>query len=394
MPEPKDKLWTRDFIFLTLTNLLVGISTYFLLPTLPIYVVRFLGADKSQIGYVMGIYSFASFIVRPLSGYIVDYLGQRKIYLYALGFLVIIMTSYHFAIGLTELLLIRLLHGFIWGLISTGGGTIVANILPPKRMGEGIGYYGLALSIAMAAGPTIGIWLMENLDYNGLFNGAAILALAAFLMALLVKYPTRAAVQKRPLGWDSFFEPKLLFLGVVLFVISMDYSGVICFITIYGLEIGNVGLFFLVFSISVGLARTKSGRLLDQDGPTRVIAYGFGSLILAYVLLTVFRDPVGFLISAAFMGIGFGIFLPCLQAMAFKMIEPHRRGVASSMVMSSVDLGQSCGVVVLGWLADITSLRTMYLVSAVILIIPMILFFRYVMKTYLTRMHEMGLQDG
>lgn len=396
MPEAKDQLWTRDFILLTLANLFVGISTYLLLPTLPIFAVKFLSADKSQIGYIMGIYSIASFIVRPLSGYIVDYMGQRQVYLYALGLLVMIMTSYHLAVGLTVLLFIRLLHGFIWSTISTGGSTIVANILPPKRMGEGIGYYGLALSIAMAAGPAIGIWLMGDSNYDRLFNCTAILALAAFFIACPVKYPTRMAVQKRSLDWDSFFEPRLLSLGLVLLVISMDYGGVVSFIAIYALEIGimNAGLFFLVFSIFVGLSRTRSGRLLDINGPTRVIAYGFASLIAAFVLLAVFRNPVGFLISAAFMGLGFGIFLTSLQAMAFNMIEPHRRGVASSMVMSAVDLGQSSGVVVLGWLADITSLRTMYLVSAFILIIPLILFFRYAMKTYLTRMNEIGVRDG
>lgn len=385
MIKESERLWTRDFNLLTLANLLMAISFYFLLPTLPVYVVKSLGADKSQIGYIIGVYTLAAVSIRPLAGYALDSLGRRPVYLYALGLFALIMPVYKLATGLALLLLIRLLHGFSWGFVTTSGGTIVADVIPPKRRGEGIGYYGLSMTIAMAIGPTIGLWLTGESNFGRLFTSAGILAAAALLLASFVKYP-EVPTMKRSLSWQAFFEVKVLPLSAVMFFVTVVYGGVVSFITIYGPEVGikNAGLFFLVYAVLMGLTRPIAGRLFDKKGPTPVMAIGFVSLIAGYVLLAVWRNPVGFLTSAAVMGIGFGMVWPCLMAMTVNMVPPQRRGVANSTVFSALDLGIGSGSVVLGLLANYTSISTMYLTSAFILIIPVILYFGYASKGYLS----------
>ncbi|MDA8213600.1 MAG: MFS transporter [Clostridia bacterium] len=379
------QLWTRDFNLLALSNLLMAISFYFLLPTLPVYVVKSLGADKSQIGYIIGVYTLAAVSIRPLAGYALDSLGRRPVYLYALGLFALIMPVYQLATSLALLLVIRLLHGFSWGVVTTGGGTIVADIIPPKRRGEGIGYYGMAMTIAMAIGPIIGLWLTGETNFSRLFTSAGILAASALLLASFVKYPEVPAM-KRSLTWQAFFEVKVLPLSAVMFFVTVVYGGVVSFITIYGPEVGikNAGLFFLVYAVFMGLTRPVAGRLFDKKGPTPVMSIGFTALITAYALLALWRNPVGFLTSAAVMGIGFGMVWPCLMAMTINMVQPHRRGVANSTVFSALDLGIGGGSVVLGLLANYTSISTMYLVSAFILIIPAVLYFGYVSKGYLS----------
>lgn len=104
------RLWTRDFSLLTLSNLFMAISFYFLLPTLPIFVVKALGADKSQIGYIVAVYTLSATV------------GRRPVYLFALALFALIMPVYTYASGLALLLLIRLIHGFSWGVITTGEG--------------------------------------------------------------------------------------------------------------------------------------------------------------------------------------------------------------------------------------------------------------------------------
>ena len=52
--------------------------------------------------------------------------------------------------------MIRFLHGMSWGAVTTGGSTIASDIVPMERRGEGIGYFGMSFTIAMAIGPSVG----------------------------------------------------------------------------------------------------------------------------------------------------------------------------------------------------------------------------------------------
>jgi len=67
------------------------------------------------------------------------------------------------------LLIIRFLHGIGEGYATTATGTIVAEVVPSRRKGEGIGYFSLSFVLATAIGPFLGIHLIENFDYQSIF---------------------------------------------------------------------------------------------------------------------------------------------------------------------------------------------------------------------------------
>lgn len=135
---------------------------------MPDYAVKMLGADESQVGYIIGVYTLSALAIRPLAGYALDSLGRKKIYLLALATFGLLIGTYYFATSLVLLLVLRLIHGLSWGVTTTGGGTIVADILPSQRRGEGVGYFGLSMTLAMAIGPGIGLWLMGDGHWLGL----------------------------------------------------------------------------------------------------------------------------------------------------------------------------------------------------------------------------------
>ena len=63
------------------------------------------------------------------------------------------------ATALTLFIALRVVHGFAFGMVTVAGNTILIDILPSSRRGEGIGYYGLANNIAMSFGPMIGLFM-------------------------------------------------------------------------------------------------------------------------------------------------------------------------------------------------------------------------------------------
>lgn len=63
------------------------------------------------------------------------------------------------ATALTLFIIFRIVHGFSFGMVTVGGNTLVIDIMPSSRRGEGLGYYGLTNNIAMSIGPMFGLFL-------------------------------------------------------------------------------------------------------------------------------------------------------------------------------------------------------------------------------------------
>src|SRR5690606_35899133 len=87
--------------------------------------------------------------------------------------------------SIIPLLLLRALYGLGFGIGSTIIPTLVSNIIPTKRMGEGIGYFGLSTSLAMSVGPAIGLSIMKQQGFSTLALVGAGAILFIFPMLLL-----------------------------------------------------------------------------------------------------------------------------------------------------------------------------------------------------------------
>src|SRR5690606_2159774 len=106
--------------------------------------------------------------------------GRKKVFL--LSMLLITVATFGNIIATTVLALIiaRMLQGFFFGIATTGAGTIVADIVPADRRGEGVGYAGLGNTFSLAVGPIIGLWVMNKAGYAALFITSGTLVALAF----------------------------------------------------------------------------------------------------------------------------------------------------------------------------------------------------------------------
>lgn len=95
--------------------------------------------------------------------------------------------SYMLSTSLVLLLVFRLVHGFGFGIASTLYATSASDDLPPHRMGEGMGYFGVGETIAISVGPLLGIWMLHAAGFSGLFSTGAIILLLSLVMSILVR---------------------------------------------------------------------------------------------------------------------------------------------------------------------------------------------------------------
>ena len=63
--------------------------------------------------------------------------------------------GYLIAGSLTLFIMFRIIHGVSFGMVTVGGNTVVIDIMPSSRRGEGLGYYGLTNNTAMSIGRSL-----------------------------------------------------------------------------------------------------------------------------------------------------------------------------------------------------------------------------------------------
>jgi predicted MFS family arabinose efflux permease len=377
MTENAHKLWTRNFLLICLSNLFVFTSFYFLLPTLPVYVTRVLKGDEGNVGYIIGILTLTAVLVRPLAGYLLDAVGRKKISLIAVIAFALAMISYNLAASLALLFALRALHGFTWGFTTTGFGTIAADVVPAPRRGEGMGYYGLSNTLAMAVGPSLGLYIINVSGFTHLFNASFVLAAAGLACMLGISYREGKHEKKAGLNLESFFEPKVFSLSWLMFFTAVVYGGIVSFITLYADHMGikNAGTYFLAYALTLLFIRPLAGRYFDKHGPFAIMAAGFIAIALSFVILFAAHGLPLFLLSAVVLGLGFGIVQPTAMAMAINRVAPFRRGAANGTIMSAFDLGIGLGSIMLGYLSKVVGLSYMYLSCSFIILIPLVLFY-------------------
>jgi len=381
-------IWSRDFVLLFGSAVLFWASFYFLFPILPVFTVQRLRADPSQVGLVSSMMSISAILVRPFAGYALDRWGRRWIQIAFLLVFSAVLFSFNLIESLALLLFIRLLQGIPFGVSTTASVTVATDLLPLARRAEGLAYFGLAQTIAMAVAPTVALYLLDNGQFTAVFGTATVVALGATVLAYLLRHPP-IRDPSVPFSLRGIFEQRVLWLSLVQAFISLGYGGIVAFITLYAvqLHIANAGLFFTLYAAGTVLSYSVSGRVFDRRGPVLAVGVGLGLLCASYALLALWQAMAGFLSAAFVMGVAMGSITPSLQAMAVNLVPATRRGAASSSLFLAFDLGVGIGAYLLGALARVTGdYAVVYLVSAGVLLLPALLFFVVVMPRYRRQM--------
>lgn len=373
---PASKLWTRDFVLLTVSNLFLYLNLQMITPALPAYVTERFGAGQWTVSLVISLFALAAIVTRIFAGAWLKRGRTALILLLGLTVYMLATASYYAAGTLALFLLIRILYGIGFGVSSTAFGTLVSDIIPIRRMGEGMGYFGLSTSLSMSAAPVIGLWLLGSYGIGTLILVSSLLAILIIPLSLLIRStpaaPKPASAPSPAAAPDTRGTYKQVALPCFLnMLLSITYGGLISYLALFGKEvhIGNVGWFFLCNAGAVLLVRPVAGKIFDKKGHIAVLPPGALMVAVGLVLLSYTSSMAGLLASALCYGIGYGILQPSLQAWTVKQVNPEMRGTANGTFYNSIDLGIALGSLLLGGIASGTSYSTMYLLSALAMLL-------------------------
>ena len=383
----KDKLITKNYIEILAANFLLFFGFWLLMPVLPFYLAEVFDANKTTIGAVLSCYTIAALCIRPFSGYLLDTFARKPLYLLAYFTFTAIFGGYLIAGTLTLFILFRIIHGVSFGMVTVSGNTIVIDIMPSSRRGEGLGYYGLANNIAMSIGPMTGLFLHDaGADYTLIFCCSLGSCLIGFLCASLVKTTYKPPVKREPISLDRFILLKGIPAGFSLLLLSIPYGMTTNYVSMYAKQIGiqaSTGFFFTFMALGMAVSRLFSGRLVDRGMVTQVIEAGlylvcfcfFGLSSCGWLTTWSLQWTTYFLFTIALLlGIGFGTMFPAYNTLFVNLAPNNQRGTATSTYLTSWDVGIGAGMLLGGYIAEIATFKMAYLFGAALTVISLFYF--------------------
>ena len=366
----KDRLVTPGYCFILAANFLLYFGFWLLIPVLPFYLSEVFNAGNSTIGIILSCYTVAALCIRPFSGYFLDSFAR-----------------YIIAGSLTLFILFRIIHGVSFGMVTVGGNTVVIDIMPSSRRGEGLGYYGLSNNIAMAVGPMSGLFLHDaGMSYTTIFCCSLGSCIAGFICASLVKTPYKPPVRREPVSLDRFILLKGIPAGVSLLLLSIPYGMTTNYVAMYAKEIGihaTTGFFFTFMAVGMAISRIFSGRIVDRGKITQVISAGLYIVVFSFFLLSAcvyiiewnsMACNIVFFAVALLLGIGFGIMFPAYNTLFVNLAPNSQRGTATSTYLTSWDVGIGIGMLTGGYIAEVSTFDKAYLFGACLTIVSMLYF--------------------
>src|SRR5699024_5434601 len=326
----QEKIWTRDFIFICLANFFVFLGFQMTLPTIPLFVIELGGTDQ-LVGIIVGIFTISALIIRPYAGHALESRGRGFVYLLGLAIFIVSLGSYGFIASIFLLFALRIIQGIGWGFSTTAGGTVATDLVPPKRRGEGLGYFGLSGNLALAIGPSLGLALAGVLSFSQLFLICGVFGLVAFLLASRIQYKRVEKAQQSTNITFDLFEKTAIQPSLLLFFITTTFGGIATFLPIHAIEknIAGIEIYFFVYALFLMVSRTFAGRIYDKKGHLYVFLPGTAMIFIAMLLLAWLPNLTVLLVAAVLYGLGFGCVQPALQAWAVKDAPANRKGMAN-----------------------------------------------------------------
>lgn len=360
----QDKLWTGSFISACIGNFLLFFAFYLLVPIFPLYLMEKYQASKSLVGIILSSYTIAALLVRPFAAFILDMVYRKPVYVLAYLLFVLTFIGYPLANIIGLFLFFRILHGLTFGFVTTAGNSLMVDIMPSSRRGEGLGYFGVANNLAMAVGPMTGLFMHDaHYSFDTIFYSAIGSGLAGFAFASMIKARNMSdKSKKQAVAFDRFFLKKGTFAGIALLLVGIPYGMTVTYIALYGKDLNidsGVGLFFSLMAVGLIGSRLFSGKMVDRGKLLQVIAYGTAFCFVAFLALAGihFLDnellvKILFYLISLTLGVGYGLIFPAYNTLFVNLAPHNRRATASSTYMTSWDVGVGIGLILGGWLAD------------------------------------------
>jgi MFS transporter, DHA2 family, multidrug resistance protein len=207
-PSPPDRVPIALVIAVVTTAILEVLDMTIVNVSIP-HMLGTFAATPDQITWVLTSYIVAAAVVMPLTGYLSNWLGRRRLLLVAISGFVISSALCGMAWSLETMVFFRLAQGVFGAPLVPLSQAILLDAFPRERHGQALAIFGLGIMVAPVIGPALGGYLTETYSWRMVFYINIPIGIFALLLAI-------GYLPKRPIK-----ELKTDWIGMGLLVLAV-----------------------------------------------------------------------------------------------------------------------------------------------------------------------------
>lgn len=378
--------WKIVLALLVSFALLMSSSYTMLIPFLPIYLDKELGASRESLSMWSGLVFAISFAISafaaPLWGKLSDKMGKKPMIIRSS---VLIAVTYFLAGIVTtpfELFLVRAFQGVAAGLWPACL-VMLSAYAPKKKLGFAMGLMQSANITGSILGPLLGGILATSFGMrNSFFIGAVALSLISITTILFIKEPpkqesTDPVNQKAP-GYLSLLKDKNLL--ILLFVVGFTNFVIMQIQPIVALYVEKLnqsshdvmilsGLVLSLGGFAGAIAAPIWGKAGQKHGFYKTLTL---SLIVAGTLIAMQGLPNMLWLFALMQfvcGLAFSGIFPSANSILVLFTPSNIRGTGFGLLFSAQMVGGAIGPIIGGFLVTFLSFNSVYFASGSVLVV-------------------------
>lgn len=343
LPPRRPRLWTLQYVLSLMGTFSFFACFFYLTTTLPTELID-IGASLFEIGLIVGGYNLISIVLRPFVGRWSD--AGHRVLLMRIG-LIAFAGSFAlmiFASDVWTLFALRCAHGVAMSAYPTAAGSMVAEIVPQPRRGEGLGFFGMSTSVAQTAMPLLGGIVAVFGGFDAVLIVGVVTAGVSLAVTLLQREPHKERVTPPPIRLATLVPARAVFPMLVFLSVTLGFSVAAAFLPSLaddteGRNLGFLGLFFLCSGLGAMVTRPLAGRISDRIGRVSVIVPGLIATAVGMTVLAEASTPYMLWIAGLLSGVGMGAAHTGLLALAVDRVGATQRGGATATFQLAWDVG-------------------------------------------------------
>ena len=369
-------------LFFSIFTAVIGVGI--VVPLLPVY-AHDLGASGLYIGLIFGVFSLSRTIFLPYFGRLSDKKGRKPFITAGLISYTVVSAAFLFSTNIETLILIRFIQGIASAMIMPVCQAYVGEITPAGKEGFVMGMFNMSMFFGLSIGPLIGGFVKDYYSLDTAFVCMGFLSLTAFLTCLFFLPPVVTEKNygsgKAPKEWKHIIGDRKM-AGLFLFRFAYTASiGIIwAFLPVlanleFSLSGFSTGILVTLGVLISGILHTPMGIAADKFNKRMLVAVGGLVIVFSMVFFGKAESFNDLLFSSILFGIGGGISMPALMALAvYKGKETDAMGSVMALITTAHSLGMLIGSLAAGLIMDMSRLREAFYSGAVIMVLGMIVF--------------------
>ena len=369
------------FLIAAIGALAIFSSTLSKTPVLPLFAAS-LGASPTEIGWIVIASTIPGILISFPAGALADHLGTRRV---LLASLVVFATAPFLYLGVEntwQLMAVRFYHGFATAIFGTVASAAIAERYTQDRAAR-LSTYSSATIVGRSLAPFLGGFLISLASYGAVYVACAISGVLALAAGLLLpeSRPTQTKASARPRFWASLKEVLrdrgILLVSTIEAAQYLVFGAIEAFLALYAASLGvpawQIGIILGVQLVSIVFAKPLMGRLSDRIGRRRVILPGLALGAISVALLPWVSEFFGLATLSLVFGLGFATVTSSTSALVADLTRNGRFGASMGVLRTVMDVGQSIGPVLTGWMVAIAGYASAFNLLAAILLAAAVL---------------------